>query len=305
MTSTTACSFTLRVPQPFELRLAALGHGWYDLPPFEWDAKRSRLAWTCDLGERPVGVRVWKRGHQLAGTCLSAEPLSTDQRRRLRSVVRSCLRLDEDFGAFYEMATADEALAWAARRGAGRLLRSPTAFEDLVKVLCTTNCSWSLTKQMVQRLVDELGEDVPGGGRTFPRAQCIAACDEAFLRERIRCGYRAPHLLELARRVARKELDPEAWRHESTNVEALYGDLIELPGIGPYSAGLLQRLLGHYEHPALDSWCRARFAKLYGARRAKKDASIVRRYRAFGPWLGLALWLDLTREWHENEGVPL
>src|SRR6266545_2400997 len=43
-------------------------------------------------------------------------------------------------------------LRWALARGAGRLLRSPTVFEDAVKTLCTTNCSWALTRLMVERL---------------------------------------------------------------------------------------------------------------------------------------------------------
>ena len=60
------------------------------------------------------------------------------------------LRLDEDLARFYDAAADDPELAWVTR-GAGRMLRSPTVFEDVVKTICTTNCAWSATVRMVTR----------------------------------------------------------------------------------------------------------------------------------------------------------
>ncbi|MEQ8766134.1 MAG: Fe-S cluster assembly protein HesB [Planctomycetota bacterium] len=304
---TSSSRLTLPLPSPFELRLVALSHGWYDLAPFAWDPDRQALAWSFRLGSgNAAHVEVRQRSQTLLARVTATRPLDSRQRSHIKGVIRSCLRLDEDLTTFHAVAEGDTALAWAARRGAGRMLRSPTVFEDLIKVLFTTNCSWALTKVMVTRLISELGEDAPGGGKTFPAPERVAECDEAFLRERIRCGYRAPHVRALAVRVASGDLDPESWRREPRADDDLYRELTALPGIGPYAAGTLQRLLGHYSQAALDSWCRARFQELYGARRAKNDAAILKRYQPFGPWLGLALWLDLTREWHEGEtGVPL
>jgi 3-methyladenine DNA glycosylase/8-oxoguanine DNA glycosylase len=42
-------------------------------------------------------------------------------------------RLDEDLSAFYELVLEDE-LSWCAL-GAGRMLRAPTVFEDVVKTM--------------------------------------------------------------------------------------------------------------------------------------------------------------------------
>ena len=47
------------------------------------------------------------------------------------------LRLDADLSAFYAVA-ARGSRAELGRRGAGRLMRSPTVFEDVVKTICTT-----------------------------------------------------------------------------------------------------------------------------------------------------------------------
>ena len=71
-----------------------------------------------------------------------------------------------------------------------------------------------------------------------------------------------------------------------------------LPGIGPYAADNLLRLLGHYRYLGLDSWCRGKLKKLY-PRIRDVDAFAHRRYQPFGAFAGLAMWLDLTRDWHD------
>src|SRR5262249_57764140 len=96
------------------------------------------------------------------------------------------------------------------------MLRSPTVFEDVVKTICTTNCTWSATERMVGALVEHLGEravDAPENGpwgRTFPAPAAMATAEEDFYRSVVRCGYRGRYLQTLARAVADGELDLEA-----------------------------------------------------------------------------------------------
>ncbi len=59
------------------------------------------------------------------------------------------LRLDEDLAPLYALTDGDARLAYARAHGVGRLLRAPTAYEDVIKMLLTTNCTWSLTRIMV------------------------------------------------------------------------------------------------------------------------------------------------------------
>ena len=82
------------------------------------------------------------------------------------------------------------------------MLRSPTVFEDLVKMLCTTNCSWALTQKMVTGLVENLGRETDDGRRSFPTAEAMADMPLQFFVDEVRAGYRAPYLKELADRVA-------------------------------------------------------------------------------------------------------
>ena len=71
-------------------------------------------------------------------------------------------------------------------------------------------------------------------------------------------------------------------------------------GFGPYAAEGLLRILGRHEFFAVDSWVRMKYRKMYPGR-GKVEGSIARRYARFGDFRGLALWLDLTRDWHEGD----
>ena len=53
-------------------------------------------------------------------------------RDQLAATVAHMFRLDEDLSTFYAVACEDADLAWCAH-GAGRMLRAPTVFEDVVK----------------------------------------------------------------------------------------------------------------------------------------------------------------------------
>jgi 3-methyladenine DNA glycosylase/8-oxoguanine DNA glycosylase len=65
------------------------------------------------------------------------EVTGRDPRRWLRpqltDTVEHMFRLDEDLSGFYDLVRDDE-LSWCAV-GAGRMLRAPTVFEDVVKTI--------------------------------------------------------------------------------------------------------------------------------------------------------------------------
>ena len=182
-------------------------------------------------------------------------------------------------------------------RGGGRLLRSADVFEDLLKLLFTTNCSWAATTAMTRHLVAALGAEAPDGSRAFPTAaECVQ--NERFYRDVVRCGYRATAAQRLAERFASGELTEWHFVDPELPTATLRERITALHGFGPYAAGQAMRLFGRYDDLALDSWCRATMAWLLQKRTPPSDATIARRYRAFGPWAGLALWCELTAPWH-------
>ena len=259
-------------------------------------------------------VRVLDRGHPRPVTLkISSQKggLKVKASRRLGKKaadnvvrdVRHMFRLDDDLVGFYQSMASEPEFAWIASEGAGRLLRSPTVFEDLVKMICTTNCSWALTEKMVGALVSELGDESDDGRKSFPTAGAMARKPEKFFRDKIRAGYRAPYLKELAQRVASGVLDVESWLTNEAPLDDLIKEMKSVKGVGNYAAENLLKLIGRYDGLALDSWTRAQFARARNNDRAASDKKIARFYARFDSWRGLALWCDMTRHWLDPEHI--
>lgn len=290
----------IKTPVDFNFRRTVLSHGWAALPPFEFDRNSWTLIRVLDGGHsRPVTVSI---SSMTGGLKVKASGrLGKRATEKVVRDVRHMFRLDDDLDDFYSATTGEPEFAWIAVEGAGRLLRSPTVFEDLVKMICTTNCSWSLTEKMVGALVSELGAESDDGRKSFPTAQDLARKSEKFFRDRIRAGYRAPYLKELAQRVARGELDVESWLTNDAPLPDLIKEMKTVKGVGNYAAENLLKLIGRYDGLALDSWTRAQFARARNNGRVASDKKIARFYARFDSWRGLVLWCDMTRHWLDPE----
>ena len=287
----------ISVEPPFELRLCLFGHGWVALAPHRYDAATASFTTVLLIDRQAVDATLRQRD----ATALSLElrphrRLGRRQVNAARDQIRRMLRLDEDLTRFYQLCGDQPRLHWVAKRGGGRLMRSATVFEDLMKLLFTTNTTWSSTETMVRNLVEAAGDLSPSGVRAFPTApQCCR--DAAFYREVVRAGYRADAAMRLAEAFASGELTDEQLLQPQPS-EQLWQRLLKLRGFGPYAAGQAMRLCGHYDRLALDSWCRARLAKLARRKQPPADKTVERRYARFAPFQGLALWCELTADWH-------
>jgi 3-methyladenine DNA glycosylase/8-oxoguanine DNA glycosylase len=96
--------------------------------------------------------------------------------------------------------------------------------------------------------------------------------------------------------VASKELDLEELGDPDLPDIDVEERLLSLPGVGPYAAAHVMMFLGRYTSLVLDSWTRPKYAQLVG-RKKVADTTIVRRFRRYGRYAGLAFWLFLTRDW--------
>lgn len=286
-------------------------HGLPSLPPMVIDEGNRTFSVTLRLPGGPRALRV-AAPEPGAVSVSAATVLPPDAGDAALMAVRHILRLDADLSGFYALAGADPVLAWCVT-GAGRMARSATPFEDLIKTVCTTNCAWSGTIRMVTALVQHLGEaapDAPGTGwqgRAFPTAETMAAAPEAFYREVCRAGYRAPYLRALAAMVADGALDLGALATatpQDLSDDDLAKRLLTLPGVGPYAAAHLMTLFGRCSRLILDSWTRPTYAGRMGLTAGERvpDAEIIARFAPYGSFAGLAFWLAVTEDWVANEG---
>jgi N-glycosylase/DNA lyase len=289
--------------EPVDFVRTIVSHGVAELPPNRLDFAARALETTLPVASGARTLRLTSaRGKLRIDVVAGSAGIRASS--ALEKTVAHMFRLDEDLSAFYSTVREDAELAWCAH-GAGRMLRAPTVFEDVVKTICTTNTSWSGTRKMTHALVDNLGVKAPGGGRTFPTPEAMAEVDEGFYREVVRAGYRGPYFRQLATDVAEGTIDLEALHDPDLPDDEAAARLLALPGVGPYAAAhVMLTSLGRYSRLVLDSWTRPTYYKLSGARSALKDATIERRFRRYGDWAGLAFWLYLTRGWVED-GLPV
>jgi N-glycosylase/DNA lyase len=295
-----AMNIQIPTPEGFDLKRTTGSHGWSDLLPFEY-VNAETLVRVLDVGA-PAPVTVTITGGDGGGlNAKVSRRLNKREAGRVVRDVRHMMRLDDDMTRFYAAVSSNPEFAWIARDGAGRLLRSPTVYEDLVKSICTTNCTWALTKKMVTGLVQSLGREAQDGRRAFPTPEAMAAQPVEFYKDVVRAGYRAEYLHELAARVAGGEIDPEAWLESDLPTDRLKREMKRVKGVGDYAAENLLKLVGRYDVLALDSWVRAQFARKRNQGQACDDQKIVRFYSRFDAWRGLALWCDMTQEWFEKQ----
>ena len=294
--------------EPVNLERTFRSHGLASIPPMRLGEDANVLEVTLPVYEFPPRtVLVSESGPEYGIVSVFGPPPGREEGERIFAAVRRMLRLDEDLSGFYALAAGDPDLAWGTR-GAGRMVRSPTVFEEVVKTLCTTNCAWSATIRMVSALIEHLGEKAPEApptgpwGRAFPTPEAMAGAGEEFYRDVVRAGYRARYLLALSSSVAGGALDlePLDTPPEELPDEELEKRLRALPGVGPYAAAHVMMMLGRYSRLILDSWTRPTYARLVGKTSVADDV-IEERFSPYGPYKGLAFWLYLTQGWVEED----
>lgn len=273
--------------EPISFARTVYSHGLAGLPPATIQSDPLLYRRRLRVGDRPVEVAI----HESEGDLVAQTPVSLGRHDvlALEAVIARMFRLRDNLAPFYALIANDESLGWAAQ-GAGRILASPSVFEDVVKTICTTNCTWSATIRMTGALTEL-------GGGAFPEPERLAAAPASWYRDAARMGYRGPYVSAIARGVVEKALDLESLLSlERYSDDAVESALLALPGIGPYGAAHVMQLLGRHRPLVLDSWTRPKYRRLAGKKRAA-DSTIRRAFARYGKYAGLAFWLYLTHDW--------
>jgi hypothetical protein len=117
--------------EPIDLWRTLASHGLADLPPNLLDEDARTLETTLPLPRtraRTIRISAGRPGFAL----VEGNGIGTRDAVVLAEAARHMLRLDADLSAFYAAARDDPDLSWTIT-GSGRMLRSPTVFEDVVK----------------------------------------------------------------------------------------------------------------------------------------------------------------------------
>jgi len=322
----------IRTPEDFVLPRDACSYGYFLLAPNRWDPARGVFSRMLDLTEGPVRVDIrqegWEpdwhppppslpsvgdggrassprrinwpaRGRPLVVRADRA--LSRAEQAQARAQIARMLRLDEDAEVIARFHKVDP--RWRSS-GRGRLFRSPTLFEDVVKTVTSCNVQWPGTIAMNERLCR-----IVGRGGAFPSPERLARTRPATLRSRCRVGYRDARLVELARLFAPRgrrppEIDPERLEDPRGRDEELFRTLLALPGIGPYAAANVMQLLGRYARLPLDTESVRHGRTVLGF--TGSDAQVMRcvqeHFAPFGAHTFRSYWFELWTHYETRRG---
>lgn len=264
-------------PDDFSFTETVSAHGWRRLSPFVWQEETQTLSRTEAFAEGCVTTLEIKA----AGAGLSVHAGTGCDESELTARVKRMLQLELPLGGFHAYCRTRPELARLTESRRGRLLRSPTLWEDTVKVIATTNTTWTQTIAMTARLVREFGTE----GRTFPSPAQVADVSSEEFAARARMGYRAAYVYAIATAVCDGSLDLEAWQDADLPATDLRKRLLSLPGIGPYGAACLMLYLGKPAHVNSDSVARAALSQELG--RPVTDKEVHAFFETHGDWRGL------------------
>jgi 3-methyladenine DNA glycosylase/8-oxoguanine DNA glycosylase len=152
--------FDLSARPPFRFLSVAKSHGWVQLAPFAFDEEATTLRYVDRLSNgRVLEYRIAETAD---GVTVETGNLTEAEQIEVSANVTWMLGLDMDFSDFYAASRREPKLLQAVKLARGRVLRSPTFFEDVVKTILTTNTLWSATKRMNLNLINQYGHSFDG-----------------------------------------------------------------------------------------------------------------------------------------------
>jgi len=291
--------WTIEVPDGFALKPIVLSHGWHQCRPFEWHADTGRLVRVLrtDRGIRAIELHQLPMG-SLEVTLLNASSiLDPAETAWIDSAVARILAFDIDLSGFHALCASHPELEAVPRIGAGRLLRCPSVWEDMVKAICGTNIQWKQAVTLINR-VAELGDPAAEERhRAWPTPEQVAAAGPEWLREKCRLGYRSPYVAELASRLVSGDLDTGPIERNELDGPETRRFFLSVKGIGKATANLLAILYGHYDQLSIDSATYNFVGGKYFDGEKPTDHQITALYEPFGEWAALAYWYDAMLSW--------
>lgn len=263
-------------PYSFELTVRKPA-GWPLFTPFEIYSRRT--IWTAtNICRQLVGIKISSRGATehpaiVARIFLDSSPNSEDLDEIKMSLAHS-IGADGDLTEFYELAHQDSILKHVIKDLYGMHSTGSSAiFPDAALAILLQMAPLKRSNEMMNCFISKYGEIAEFDKRiilSWPLPERIASMDPKELASTCKLGYRARHLVNLSRKLVDEKF-PTMRDLEKLESDEARRILLELPGIGDYSADIINP---HGGFP-IDAWSVEVFGKLfYGTVPADKRKAI-------------------------------
>lgn len=182
-----------------------------------------------------------KPSPRLALTLEFISALSRKEEDWLINMIRWVLAVDEDVKEFYEVICQnDPVLKAASEEIYGAHLRTdPYVFESVLGVIVAQNVQFQRIYKMTELLCKAFGDQQTFDGKkyyTFPTPERLAKASLSEIRA-CKVGYRDKYIKGVAEKVVNEHINLDDLRKEK-DMSVIREKLMELPGVGPYTADL-------------------------------------------------------------------
>ncbi len=290
-------SFTLfpRAPYSFELTIKKPA-GWDLFTPFE--VFQDGSTWTAlHVEETLVGLRLSSAGKtdspKITVTAFHAGGPGATEALVKRALTEK-LGVNEDLGKFYEFARRDPILKHAVKDLYGMHdTLGGSVFALALLAICLQLAPLKRSEQMMDCLVKRYGKAAEFDGRAmrvWPTPRELSRVSIRELEKECKVGYRAKYIIQLARMLEAGDF-PTLENLARMQPEESKRKLMELPGIGDYSADIINPRSGF----PIDAWSVDVFGKLFFGSEPRNARAAIERVkkeglRRWGRWSWMAFF---------------
>ncbi|KAF5200348.1 hypothetical protein FRX31_010065 [Thalictrum thalictroides] len=323
-------NYTLHLPlgkllqsSTFNLEKAVCSHGFFMMAPNNWDSSTKVLRRPFRLSSNSrtiILVHIYQPSSNASVLHVQVDtkhPMSAHDQKILLAQVTRMLRISEkderDITKFHDIHSEAESI------GFGRIFRSPTLFEDIVKCILLCNCGWDRTLAMVKSLCDLQmsftktrskrrdrvkceGEPLMSGD--FPTWEELASVDAEFLKKHCNLGYRANTIIRLATMIKSGKLSLENFEKDE-DFDGARKKLQHIKGIGVFISDYVVTCIGDYQKIPADTETIRHITEIHARKNCnlktvQKLAEEI--YGKFAPFQYLAYWFELWKYYEEEFG---
>lgn len=283
----------------------------YVFEPWVVEGKELVRLFKLDTGKF-VLVRVGFKGKPptLLINLSSKQKLTSGDKKWIIDMISWNFAVNEEVKYFYEeICQKDPILKAACEEIYGAHLRTdPYVFESVIGVILAQNVFFKRIYEMNRLLCEKFGEKQKFNGKTyytFPTQERLAKAELADIRA-CKVGYRDKYIKGVAQKLVREKINLDDLR-KINDVEVIKQKLMELPGVGPYTADLVIAIGFKLPTFHLDLFSREAMYQFYFKGRKIKDETI-RKFvlKRWGKWRPHAMLLLTTNTdtWAHKLGKP-
>ncbi len=277
-------SFALfpKAPYSFELTIKKPA-GWDLFTPFE--VFQDGTMWTAlDVGDSLVGLRLSSAGKtdspKVMVTSFQSDDSSVTE-ALVERVLTEKLGVNDDLGEFYKFAKRDPILKHTVKDLYGMHdTLGGSVFDIAILAICLQLAPLKRSEQMMDCLVNKHGKVAEFDGRAvrvWPTPGGLSKVSTRELEKGCKVGYRAKYIVQLAKMLAAGDF-PTLENLARMQPEESKRKLMELPGIGDYSADIMNPRRGF----PIDAWSVDVFGKLFFGREPRNARAAIERVKREG-----------------------